>query len=94
MAPPASDRGYGREHQELRARLLPHAYGQPCTRCGREMVEGQALDLDHTDDRTGYAGFAHAFCNRQAGGRRGRAAQLGRQPEAVPVGTPQPSRDW
>ena len=64
-------RGYGSEHQKLRAKLLPAAYGQPCTRCGRPLRPGQDLHLDHTDDRTGYAGFAHASCNRKAGARKG-----------------------
>jgi hypothetical protein len=40
------------------------------------MLPGQALDLDHADDGAGWLGFAHARCNRQAGGRRGRARQL------------------
>ena len=66
-----SDRGYGNKHQKLRAKLLPTAYGQPCTRCGQPMLPGQALHFDHTDDRTGYLGFAHAACNRKAGARKG-----------------------
>jgi hypothetical protein len=64
-------RGYGAEHQRLRAKLLPSAYGQPCTRCGKPMLPGQALHFDHTEDRTGYLGFAHAACNRKAGARKG-----------------------
>jgi hypothetical protein len=32
------------------------------------MLAGQALDLDHTDDRRGYKGFSHAECNRRAAG--------------------------
>jgi hypothetical protein len=68
-------RGYGAAHQKLRARLLPHAYGQPCTRCGGPMHPGQALHLDHTDTRDGYAGFAHAACNRKAGARKGQRRQ-------------------
>ena len=64
-------RGYGAKHQKLRAQLLPTAYGQPCTRCGRPMLPGQALHFDHTDNRAGYLGFAHAACNRKAGARKG-----------------------
>ena len=64
-------RGYGAEHQKLRATLLPRAYGQPCPRCGRPMLEGQDLDLGHTEDRTGYNGIEHADCNRRAGARKG-----------------------
>lgn len=67
-------RGYGSAHQKLRAKLLPHAYGKPCTRCGKPMLQGQALHFDHTDDRTGYLGFAHADCNRKAGARKGAQA--------------------
>lgn len=60
---------YGHTHQRLRAHLLPNAYGTPCPRCGEPMTEGQALDLGHTDDGTGYHGMEHATCNRAAGGR-------------------------
>jgi hypothetical protein len=49
--------------------MLPYAYGKPCPRCGRPMLAGQALDLDHTDDRAGYLGISHAGCNRRAGQR-------------------------
>lgn len=66
-----SDRGYGAEHQAIRKALLDQAYGQLCHHCGHPMVKGQALDLDHTADRTGYRGFAHASCNRRDGARRG-----------------------
>lgn len=59
-------RGYGRRHHELRLRMLPLAIGRPCSRCGEPMLEGQPLDLDHTDDREGYRGFSHASCNRRA----------------------------
>jgi hypothetical protein len=68
-------RGYGAEHVKLRAKLLPHAYGKPCFRCGRPMLPGQALHLDHTDDRSGYGGFSHAACNRRAGARKGQRLQ-------------------
>jgi hypothetical protein len=37
------------------------------------MLPGQALDLDHRYDGGGWLGFAHAACNRRAGGRLGAA---------------------
>ena len=65
---------YGGEHQALRRAGLPLAYGQPCGRCGRPMLPGQALDLDHRDDGSGaYRGFSHRTCNRRAGARMGNA---------------------
>jgi hypothetical protein len=66
-----TQRGYGTDHQKLRAMLLPHAIGQPCPRCGQPMLEGQALDLGHIDtDRTRYSGIEHANCNRNTATRR------------------------
>lgn len=70
-------RGYGTEHQKLRAKLLPLAYGTPCSRCGQPMLQGQTLHFDHTDDRTNYLGFSHAACNLKAGAQK--AARLSRQ---------------
>lgn len=64
-------RGYGYQHQRLRAALLAAAIGQPCSRCGQPMLHGQELHLDHTDDRGGYRGMAHASCNVKAGARKG-----------------------
>jgi hypothetical protein len=64
-------RYYGGRHQRIRAALLQEAYGSLCGLCGRPMLEGQALDLDHTADRAGYRGMAHASCNRADGARRG-----------------------
>ena len=59
---------YGFEHRRVRRLSLPYAYGRPCYRCGRAMLEGQELDLDHADDgRSLYGGFSHAACNRRAG---------------------------
>lgn len=60
-------RGYGRHHQALRRQWLAYAFGRPCPHCGEMMLTGQALDLDHTDDRRSYRGIAHATCNRRAG---------------------------
>lgn len=68
----ATRRGYGVEHQKLRARLLPSAYGTACARCHRPMLPGQELHLDHTDDKRGYLGFSHAECNIKAGNAKGR----------------------
>lgn len=70
---------YGGEHQAVRRAGLSYAYGQLCARCGRPMLPGQALDLDHADDRPGWLGFSHAKCNRQAGGRKGSAARRARR---------------
>lgn len=81
-------RGYGYSHQVLRRALLPGAYGTPCPRCGERMQPGQPLDLDHTEDRTGYRGMAHATCNRRAGAHKTNAQRRG---ETAPPST---SRPW
>jgi hypothetical protein len=67
---------YGGSHQAVRRALLPYAVGAECARCGRPILSGEPVDLDHADDGAGYRGFAHQKCNRQAGGRLGRARQL------------------
>lgn len=67
----AADRGYGYQHRKLRAVLVKDAIGKPCVRCGMPMLQGQPLDLDHTDDRSGYRGMAHMSCNRRAGAIKG-----------------------
>jgi hypothetical protein len=57
-------------HKTLRKKLiraLAQRPGQPCARCGQPMYVSQLLDLDHTDDRTGYLGLSHRSCNRRAG---------------------------
>lgn len=79
-------RGYGFDHRRLRLALLPYAYGQPCPRCDKVMLPGQALDLGHTDDRSAYTGIEHARCNRQAGAVKGHTRR--RTPH------PQVSRAW
>jgi hypothetical protein len=70
---------YGGDHQAIRSAAKPYAYGRPCVRGGRVMRPGEAIELDHADDGGGYLGFSHAKCNRQAGGRLGRARQVERQ---------------
>lgn len=62
---------YGGEHQALRRRLLKTVEGTACVRCGRPLQAGDPVDLDHTDDGTGYLGLACASCNRRAGGLKG-----------------------
>lgn len=42
-----------------------------CCRCGRLIVPGSAWHMDHTDDRSGYLGPAHASCNVRAAARKG-----------------------
>lgn len=72
---------YGSQHRAIRRRMLPFAVGQRCVRCGEPIREGQAIDLDHTDDGTGYLGFACASCNRSAGATAGNRAR-GRRKKA------------
>jgi hypothetical protein len=97
-------------HKRLRKQWLARlaAAGQlGCVRCGGVILPGMLVDLDHTDDRTGYLGLAHRSCNRRDGQRktvsilkaRGwtpsprqlRAAAARRQQREVP---PQSSRRW
>lgn len=70
------ERGYGRAHELTRAALLPDAYGTHCPHCDDYMWPHQELDLDHTEDRTGYVGIVHASCNRSEGAKRGNAARI------------------
>jgi hypothetical protein len=91
-------RGYGAEHQAQRKQALAAFIpGQPCPRCGHSMWPGQALDLDHTDDRAGYHGLAHARCNRSAGARKGNKLRGLRRRVARPDSAELPlitSRQW
>jgi len=49
------------------------------------MLPGQALDLDHADDRPGWLGFSHSRCNRQAGGRLGSQRRRARRERTKPM---------
>lgn len=66
-------RGYGSDHQALRKRWLEVVKrgGVPCAICFDEIEQGDAWHLDHTEDRSGYRGPAHADCNLSDGARRG-----------------------
>jgi hypothetical protein len=66
---------YRWRHQKIREALLPQAWGQICHLCGRPMLRGQLLDLDHDLTGQGYRGMAHARCNRRDGAIRGNAIQ-------------------
>jgi hypothetical protein len=65
---------YGGQHRKLRAAGIDQAYGQPCIRCGRELVPGQPIHLDHLDGGgpADYAGgdparsWSHSYCNTTA----------------------------
>lgn len=77
-----SARGYGYDHQRVRASLAPFvAAGEAaCARCGRLIVPGTPWDLGHTQDRQAYTGPEHRRCNRRDGGLRGnRVRQAMRQ---------------
>jgi hypothetical protein len=94
-----NDDRYGAAHRRLVRATKAGAFGTPCARCGKLMLPGQAIDLDHTDDGTGYIGWSHARCNRRAAavrGNRARAAAYRRAkglpdpPDAPPVNR----REW
>jgi hypothetical protein len=66
-----TQRGYGWQHQQRRAAVLPLAVGTPCPLCGEVMLAHQALDLHHAvrlvDDPTSIGTqIVHATCNRRA----------------------------
>jgi hypothetical protein len=71
-------RGYGTEHQRLRAYWDQyvqagdaHCHAAICLQPTRWIQPGTDWDLGHTPDRTSYTGPEHAKCNRTEGARRG-----------------------
>lgn len=65
-----TERGYGKAHAKAREKARAEWQdGDPCARCGGAMRYGTPVDLDHTDDRTGYLGLSHSSCNRSTTGR-------------------------
>jgi hypothetical protein len=100
---------YGGVHRKLGAATKDQAWGTPCTRCGRPMLPGQEIHLDHDDngDPARYRGWSHSACNIAAGNRNRQrvngisrpAAPPGRNPD-IPhrpdcrCGTMQTSRCW
>lgn len=66
-------RGYGKAHRDLRTRIGQRQVdrgGATCVLCHEPIRPGTPWHLDHTPDRTGYRGPAHASCNSADGGRR------------------------
>lgn len=81
-----TSRGYGHQHRQARRRWQ-QAVDQgraTCSRCGLPILPGQAWDLDHTDDRGGYLGPAHATCNRADGARKTNTQRRERRPVSRP----------
>lgn len=66
-------RGYGRRHQLARQAMLVQveAGDVDCCLCGEPIHPNEAWHLDHTPERDGYRGAAHALCNVRDGARRG-----------------------
>lgn len=65
-------RGYGWQHQRLRAYWKPivERGEASCPRCGLPIPPEGPWDLGHTEDRTTWTGPEHATCNRAAGARK------------------------
>lgn len=68
-----AQRGYGVEHKRERLRWEAIIGRRPvyCARCDKRIKPGDAWDLGHTDDRSGYNGPECMRCNRSAGGKNG-----------------------
>ena len=63
-------RGYGSTHDARRRQVKPlvDSGNAVCSRCGNPISPREQWHLDHTDDRQGYLGVAHAYCNLRAAG--------------------------
>jgi hypothetical protein len=84
-------KGYGSQHQRLRAALAPEvATGTvACVRCGCLIKAGDPWDLGHRDGtgKREYQGPEHVSCNRRAGA-------LARTSLAVADPPPRPMTRW
>ena len=69
-----TQRGYGTEHQRLRAMWqarLDQGERVACPTCGKQVSADPKLwDLGHDDDRSRYLGPQHVACNRATSVRR------------------------
>ena len=63
-------RGYGSNHDARRRQIKPlvDSGNAICSRCGNPISPRERWHLDHTDNREGYLGVSHAFCNLSAAG--------------------------
>jgi hypothetical protein len=63
-------RGYGTVHYARRRQVVPlvNSGNAVCSRCGGPISPGEQWHLDHSDDRQGYLGVSHEYCNLQAAG--------------------------
>jgi hypothetical protein len=88
-------RGYGSEHRRLRAhwqQVIDAGEEVLCVRCYRPILPRlHAFDLDHTEDRLGWLGPAHRFCNRSHAARKGNALRAQQKPLRPKWRT---SREW
>lgn len=69
---------YDTDHQRRREELLPDAYNTPCPICGKLMLKGQELHLDHStalaiDPQSKGDRIVHGTCNTSEGGKLGSA---------------------
>ena len=78
MAGDTTERGYGNDHQKVRAQWAPVVdNGEAwcaevvCLEPSRWIRPGTPWDLAHNRDRTSYLEPAHPRCNRSEGSRRG-----------------------
>lgn len=88
---------YGRAHVVMRQTLLDLMVdGETvCARCRKPMWRSQKLHLDHNDDRTGYLGLAHAYCNSAAAGQKAQKLQrAGERKAGVTVIGGKPKYIW
>jgi hypothetical protein len=63
-------RGYGSVHDARRRQVTPlvDSGNAVCSRCGNPISPREQWHLDHADNRQGYIGVAHKYCNLRAAG--------------------------
>jgi hypothetical protein len=90
-----AQRGYGGDHQRLRAQWKPtvdagqaYCHAVICLKPARHITPGTPWHLGHTPDRTAWTGPEHEQCNESEAARRGNR-QRGRQAR-----TWRTSRQW